>query len=118
MGGLNLLTRREVFAFATLAGTRLDEAAAMNLTLRPYAWSGPYAQYRDANRATHDAGLCAELRASWMKDGERIILRTSEVVGYPDGFLYDDHLPASEADGRGKGYTHRPFRWQLQTSGS
>ena len=44
----------------------------------------------------HDAGLCAEARAGWMPEGERLILRTSEIVGYEGGYLYDDHFPAEE----------------------
>ena len=29
------------------------------------------------------------------------------------GFLYDDHLPPSEPDGRGRDYHHIPFEWRV-----
>src|SRR5690606_10095731 len=71
----------------------------------------PYAEYRTSQRADHDWRLCADLRAPWMMKGERLILRTSEIVGYETGFLYDDHFPPAEPEGRGRGYRHIPFRW-------
>jgi hypothetical protein len=51
-----------------------------------------------------------------MKGGERLIIRSCEIVGYDSGFLYDDHLPASEPEGRGKTYQHIPFHWDTQRS--
>ena len=62
--------------------------------------------------AKHDWRLCAEVRAPWMAKGERLIIRSSEIVGYETGFLYDDHFPPSEPDGRGKNYHHIPFQWK------
>ncbi|MFH0965885.1 MAG: hypothetical protein V2A58_17950 [Planctomycetota bacterium] len=84
------------------------------LEIRPYTWAGPYAEMRTKNGWEHDAGLCAEVRAGWMGTGERLILRTSEIVAYETGYLYDDHFPPCEQDGRGKGYRHIPFRWRAE----
>lgn len=81
------------------------------LTIKPYAWEGPYSEMRNKG-AKHDWRLCAELRAPWMVKGERLIIRSSEVVGYETGFLYDDHFPPSEPEGRGKNYRHLPFQWK------
>ena len=81
------------------------------LSIKPYAWEGPYAEMRDDHGATHDSGLCAELRAPWMAKDERIIVRSSEIVGHETGFFYDDHFPPSEPEGRGKDYQHIPFQW-------
>src|SRR5205823_2348542 len=83
---------------------------------KPYVWDGPYASYRDSSRARHDAGLCADVRAAWMEGGDRIIVRSCEIVGYATGFLYDDHLPASEPEGRGEKYRHIPFQWDAEKS--
>jgi hypothetical protein len=47
-----------------------------------------------------------------MAKEERLIIRSSEVVGYETGFLYDDHFPPSEPGGRGKNYHHIPFQWK------
>ena len=46
---------------------------------------------RTSTGSYHDVGLCAEVRADWMKEGERIILRSSEIVGWPESYFYDDH---------------------------
>ena len=46
-----------------------------------------------------------------MKGGEKLILRSSEIVGYDTGFLYDDHSPTTNVLGREKGYEHRHFRF-------
>lgn len=81
------------------------------ITVRPYAWEGPYAEMRTAGGWEHDAGLCAEGRAGWMPEGERLILRTSEIVEYEGGYLYDDHFPPEEPEGRGKEYEHVSFQW-------
>jgi hypothetical protein len=51
-----------------------------------------------------------------MEGGDRIIIRSCEIVGYATGFLYDDHLPASEPEGRGEKYRHIPFQWNAQKS--
>ena len=83
------------------------------LTISPYKWKGPYAEHRNRNQALHDWRLCADLRASWLGPCERLILRTSEVIGYETGFLYDDHFPPSEPEGRGKSYHHIPFEWRV-----
>lgn len=84
---------------------------ALNIHITPYEWAGPYAEMRSADGWRHDAGLCADIRADWMPAGERIILRSSEIVGYGGAFLYDDHLPPCERNGRGKHYEHIPFQW-------
>ncbi len=81
------------------------------VTLQPYRWAGAYAQWRDGGAAPHDPGLCADVRAPWMADDERIIIRACEIIGYPEGFLYDDHLPPAEPEGRGKDYRHIAFQW-------
>lgn len=84
------------------------------ITIKHYKWEGPYAEYRN-NGARHDCRLCAEVKNSpWPGPCERIILRTCEVVGYDTGFLYDDHFPSSEQNGRGKGYHHIPFEWKVE----
>ena len=80
-------------------------------TIQPYAWSGPYANWR--LDAPHDAGLCAEVRMNWMPPGERLILRCCEIVGYPQGYLYDDHIPPADLEGRGKHYQHTAFQWDV-----
>ena len=82
------------------------------LEIRPYAWDGPYAEMRDSANIPHDAGLCADIRADWMAPGGRIILRSSEIVAYEDGYLYDDHFPPCEPEGRGRGYEHTSFQWK------
>jgi len=87
------------------------ELPSRRLTIKPYTWEGPYSEMRN-NGAKHDWRLCAEVRAPWMTQGERLIVRSSEVVGYETGFLYDDHFPPSEPEGRGKHYHHIPFRWK------
>ena len=48
-----------------------------SIEIRPYVWSGPYAEWRAAAR--HDPGLCADLRAPWMAPGERLIVRACEI---------------------------------------
>ena len=117
-------SRREFFrrfsrgAIASAAATKLAAAAvlpsaesARKVALKPYQWSGAYAQMRDGLKARHDAGLCAEVRATWMAEGDRLILRSSEIVGYEKGYFYDDHLPTYDPEGRGKGYQHISFQW-------
>ena len=79
------------------------------IEVRPYEWRGPYAEWRSTAR--HDPGLCAEVRASWMAPEERLILRSCEMIGHPEAFLYDDHVPAAEPDTRGKQYRHASFQW-------
>jgi hypothetical protein len=100
----NILGRSGV---TTAAGT------TGGITIKPYKWEGPYAEYRN-NGALHDWRLCAEVKAPWPGPCERIILRTCEVVGYETGFLYDDHFPPSEPNGRGKDYHHIPFEWKVE----
>ncbi len=91
-----------------------DEAKPKSaVTINPYKWEGPYADHRTGNKAFHDWRLCADLRGSWLGPCERLILRTSEVIGYETGFLYDDHFPPSEPEGRGKNYHHIPFEWRV-----
>lgn len=87
------------------------------MNVKPYAWKGPYADYRTGHKALHDWRLCAEVRTNWLQPCERIILRTSEVIGHESGFLYDDHFPPSEPDGRGKSYRHIPFEWEVVRPG-
>jgi hypothetical protein len=111
-----VIGRREFLAYCAGFAAPEGRPEEAIITLKPYSWEGPYAEYRTSSHARHDPGLCAEARAPWMAHGERLILRTSEVVGYPGGFLYDDHLPASEPQGRGKGYRHIPFTWKPQAS--
>lgn len=84
-----------------------------NITVRPYQWEGPYSQHRVAHKALHDWRLCAEVKAPWPGTCEGLILRTSEIIGYETGFLYDDHFPPTEPDGRGKNYRHIPFEWKI-----
>jgi hypothetical protein len=79
------------------------------IEIRPYEWSGPYATWRAD--APHDPGLCADVHAPWMPASERLILRTSEIVGDPEFYLYDDHFPPADPQGRGASYRHIPFRW-------
>jgi hypothetical protein len=96
-----------------------DRIAPQNpLTISPYKWEGPYAEHRNRNKAFHDWRLCADLRAAWLGPCERLILRTSEVIGYETGFLYDDHLPPSEPEGRGRNYHHIPFEWRVIKPGA
>ena len=94
------------------------------LRLKPYAWKGAYAEMRSAHaskprqprgQATgyHDTGLCAELRAPWMEEHDRLIIRSSEIVAYETGYLYDDHIPPCEKEGRGRDYNHIPFKWDV-----
>lgn len=90
----------------------LAAASEEQLRIKPYLWEGPYARMREAHGAQHDWRLCADLRAPWMAKDERLIVRSSEIVGYQTGFFYDDHLPASEPEGRGKAYRHTPFEWK------
>lgn len=84
------------------------------IEIRPYVWEGPYAKWR--GDAPHDPGLCADIRAPWMAPGERLIARTCEMIGYPDGYLYDDHYPPAEPEGRGKHYRHVSFQWNAADS--
>ena len=84
-----------------------------SVTVQPYEWKGPYAEYRTRQHARHDWRLCADVRASWFGPCERLILRTSEIIGHETGFLYDDHFPPSELEGRGKNYHHIPFEWKV-----
>jgi hypothetical protein len=93
--------------------SRCGEATVNAVTVKPYSWEGPYADYRTRHQARHDWRLCAEVKANWLQPCERIILRTSEIIGHEDGFLYDDHFPPSEPEGRGKAYHHLPFEWQV-----
>ncbi len=79
------------------------------IQIRPYSWEGPYAEMRASMGYYHDVGLCAEVRADWMEVGERLIIRSSEIVGYPESYFYDDHLRPTDPEGRGKGYSHRSF---------
>ena len=78
--------------------------------VQPYFWRGSYAEMR-SRFCAHDDGLCADLRAPWMSEGERLILRSSEIVGFDSGYFYDDHFPTHEPDGRGREYRHIPFTW-------
>src|SRR5262245_10529730 len=77
------------------------------IRLEPYRWQGPYSEWR-AN-APHDPGLCADARARWMNADERLILRSCEMIGDPEFYLYDDHIPPADPDGRGRSYRHIPF---------
>jgi hypothetical protein len=88
------------------------------LTINPFRWEGPYADHRSGHRAFHDWRLCAELKGGWLGSCQRLILRTSEVIGYETGFLYDDHFPPSEPEGRGKSYQHIPFEWKVVRAGA
>ncbi len=79
------------------------------IEIKPYVWEGDYATWRAD--APHDPGLCADLRAGWMAPGERLILRTCEMIGYPEGYIYDDHYPPAEPETRGKHYQHISHQW-------
>lgn len=92
-------------------------ASKNSVNIKPYKWEGPYAGYRAQQNALHDWRLCADVRANWLGPCERIILRTSEIIGHETGFLYDDHFPPSEPQGRGKDYHHIPFEWQTVKAG-
>jgi len=105
-------------AFGLISGTLAfaqneEDKMDSRIQLKPYIWKGPYAEMRQKYACPHDPGLCADLRAPWMKDGDRLILRTSEIVGYHDGYLYDDHFPTQELETRGKTYQHILFGWDL-----
>lgn len=82
---------------------------SQSIQLTPYRWAGAYANWRAD--APHDPGLCADIRAPWMPSGERLILRACEMIGDPQLYLYDDHTPPADPQGRGAGYTHIPFAW-------
>jgi len=85
---------------------------ASKIEIAPYVWDRSYANIRSERGCQHDAGLCASARAPWMDGSDRIILRSSEIVGYEGGYFYDDHLPGpAEPEGRGKEYKHIPFQW-------
>ena len=84
-----------------------------HVTVTPYTWSGIYADFRDGGSARHDPGLCADVRAPWMEQNERLILRTCEIIGYPETYVYDDHLPTYDPEGRGRLYQHHPFTWDV-----
>jgi len=86
------------------------------IKLRPYIWDGPYAEMRPKGATPHDPGLCADARAPWMADGDRLILRTSEIIGYDTGYFYDDHFPTQELNTRGKTYRHLPFGWNVSNT--
>lgn len=126
MKGNNLPTRRDFLrssaalsAAPALLGndSSAELARSESVTIRPYEWKGPYAEYRTQQHAHHDWRLCADVRANWFGPCERLILRTSEVIGDEHSFLYDDHFPPSEPEGRGKDYKHIPFEWQITTPG-
>lgn len=89
-----------------------------SVTIQPYEWKGPYAEYRTRQKARHDWRLCADVRAPWFGPCERLILRTSEIIGHETGFLYDDHFPPSEPQGRGRDYHHIPFEWRVIKPGA
>lgn len=85
------------------------------IELHPYHWTtSPYTRHRETNATRHDDGLCIDLRAPWFGKGERLILRTSEIVGFDTGYLYDDHFPTQEQNGRGKDYKHIRFHWNTE----
>ena len=84
------------------------------IELRAYKWGGPYAEHRSKYACPHDDGLCVDVRVPWLEKGERLILRTSEIVGYDAAYFYDDHFPTQEQDGRGRGYKHTAFEWNTQ----
>ncbi len=88
----------------------LEKKMSTKIEMQPYEWKGFYAEMRARYACPHDAGLCVDLRAPWMSGDERLILRTSEIVGYDTGYLYDDHFPTQEQQGRGKSYKHIPFQ--------
>jgi hypothetical protein len=100
-----------------LAGHKDKVEAQNTVTINPYKYAGPYADYRTQQKALHDWRLCADLRTSWLGPCERLILRTSEIIGYEKGFLYDDHFPPSEPNGRGRDYHHIPFEWKVVRPG-
>lgn len=120
-----MITRRDFCkssALISAAPTMLSSATPApqsdtGVTVHPYQWEGPYAEHRAWNRALHDWRLCAEVKTGWLGPCERLILRTSEVIGHETGFLYDDHFPPSEPEGRGKNYRHIPFEWQVVEPG-
>jgi hypothetical protein len=52
------------------------QSLGSKIQMRPYAWQGPYSQMRQRYATPHDVGLCVDVRAPWMADGERLILRS------------------------------------------
>lgn len=99
------------------AAERRSKRPDRRIELRPYQWTkSPYTKHREAYATPHDDGLCVDLRAPWFPKGERLILRTSEIVGFDGGYLYDDHFPPQEPNGRGKRYKHIRFHWNPQPS--
>jgi len=122
-----LMTRRKFLKSSAMVSAapgilgQLSSAGAApenSVIVKPYEWEGPYAEYRTQQKALHDWRLCADVRTNWLGACERIILRTSEIVGHEAGFLYDDHFPPSEPEGRGKNYQHIPFEWQVIKPGA
>jgi hypothetical protein len=102
---------------ATNKGSPGKENPMVNkIELRPYIWDGPYSEMRPKGATPHDPGLCADARAPWMAEGDRLILRTSEIIGYDTGYFYDDHFPTQELDTRGKTYRHLPFGWNVSNT--
>ncbi|MAV34531.1 MAG: hypothetical protein CMJ59_03650 [Planctomycetaceae bacterium] len=100
---------------ASGADQRRPAATSSRIEMRPYRWTkSPYTEHREAHATPHDDGLCVDLRAPWFEKGERLILRTSEIVGFDNGYLYDDHFPTQEQNGRGKDYQHIRFHWNTQ----
>ena len=99
------------------SGVAPDVTRERSVSIKPYQWEGAYAEYRTRQNARHDWRLCAAVTAEWLRPCERIILRTSEIIGHEAGFLYDDHFPPSEPEGRGKHYHHIPFEWQRLKDG-
>lgn len=121
-----MITRRSLLASLAMAslapGFRSDMSGSAvgsqsSVTINPYKWEGSYADYRSQQKARHDWRLCAELKTGWLGPCQRLILRTSEVIGYETGFLYDDHFPPSEPEGRGKTYQHISFEWRVVRPG-
>jgi hypothetical protein len=104
-------------AVPAVFGSMDNQHPAVSVSLEPYQWEGPYAEYRTRQKALHDWRLCTAVKAAWFRPCERIILRTSEIIGHETGFLYDDHFPPSEPNGRGKSYRHIPFEWQVRHAG-
>ena len=88
-----------------------ERSAVKQIELRPYKWGGVYAEHRKEYACPHDDGLCVDVRVPWLKEGERLILRTSEIVGHDAAYFYDDHFPTQEQNGRGRGYKHTSFQW-------
>jgi hypothetical protein len=88
-----------------------DGKMTNGIEIGPYGGGTRYAKMREDAGNDHEYGLCAEVRASFMDPDDRIIIRSSEIVGYENGYFYDDHIPTYDLEGRGRNYKHTSHGW-------